>query len=200
MYNLYKYMQTFRFKKSGVASLTQAFSLEDPMIRVQRLNFRSNGYADYVFVLPYTKNKFQSMCALDNCFPFCLDKKQMICYLKNIIFLGISPENIHADIDWCLPKYYLECTRTVQGLMNVKEVYRLDKFVGYGFEVLKARYKDPFTDKDNFSISKETIDLITLFKNQEDIDFAESNALYTSFIDESFFVDCYEYILKQLSY
>jgi len=156
-------------------------------------------YATYVCVLPYSKKDYYAMNRFDRSFIYViLPTQEMIVVFKDYHFLNEEPPLIHSP--FIFDTMYLECGRSVNGVYETKEMYKLIEFTGYGFDVIKVTFKDPLTDQEIPSISREIIDLPTLFRDQKGIDIFEADALCTDFMEQHMFDYFYNFVLSLINY
>lgn len=188
-------LKIYNIRKKGLLGFTYSFETTE-YTKFYKFNVVDK-YADYVFVVPYLKMTYSKFIKIAGTHVFNLDSRELIVYLKQVEFVDEEPYLI--DSPQQLKPYYLEVYRQINGTIEVKEVYKLIKFLGWGFEVVKVREKEPLSDQENFCISKEQIDLISLFKNQENVDYANPESVYTSFISVREYMEFYRSVLDSLT-
>lgn len=148
-------------------------------------------YATYSCILKYDEEVYLTFYRMINVFVYYLAPlDKMIVVFKNYRFIHDSEPYTTLNPFYVEP-LYLECFRNQGGVRDTKEVYKLLRYTGFGFDVIKLTFKDPLLDQEHPSISREMIDLATLFRDQEELTIDEVDEIRTTFIDET----SYEYFL-----
>jgi len=143
-------------------------------------------YATYSVLIDYSKRDYLKLHRHSFTFIYLLTPiNKMIVILKDCCFLNFEPYLMMQPFK--VDNFYLQCDYIYNGVSDTKEMYKLLTFLGDRFEVIKVRYKDPYTDQEIPSISKEFISLPELFHDQYELCVKEVDNIYTKFTSEKMF-------------